>query len=111
MSNQDPHCGLCGIDESEMLYKRRDYFVVKCDCCKVPMVVWGEHSMSVTESDENAMLGALARVANEMYGEDGWYLDIFHKKHITHIHWHARPKPLTDPLLTIEIDEEWESNL
>jgi hypothetical protein len=54
------------------------------------MVVWRTHGVDPSEEDRTHMVEALGRVADEILGVDGWWLDDVRRQIPDHFHAHAR---------------------
>ena len=65
-------------------------WVAECESCFVPVVVWRGHGASPPEDDVAHMLAQLERVASDLYGEGGYYLDPVMRQIPDHFHAHAR---------------------
>jgi len=86
-------CELCELErKTKWYYEDEDIVVCDCTVCKVPQVIWREHSMTPPRSIECKMISKLTEVAREFYGNDDWYIDTNQRKIPDHLHWHARPK-------------------
>jgi len=70
-----------------------DHFIIlDCMDCKIPMMVWKEHTMDVNESDQYVLESFLIETANMFYKGKEFYISKDQRKIPDHFHWHARPK-------------------
>ena len=87
-------CELCQdpLPIIERLYDESDrWIVIDCKDCKVPMVVWKQHTMQLNQVIGEEMEKALIRAADEHYGDTEYFIDRHQRKISDHLHWHARP--------------------
>ena len=86
-------CSLCILENKINIYEDNDKFIIiDCDTCLVPMSVWKEHTMTITEEDNEIMEKFLKLVANRKYGEDNYIITKDQRQIPDHLHWHSRPK-------------------
>jgi len=86
-------CALCVLKNRTHIYEENNKFIIlDCDTCLVPMVVWKEHTMTISEEDNEIIEKFLKLVANRKYGEDNYIITKDQRDVLDHIHWHARPK-------------------
>ena len=86
-------CDLCLLQRKRNVYIDNEYFIIMdCDSCRVPMVVWKEHTMDVPEPDEQMMEVFLIETANMFYEGKSYFIDKKQRAVLDHIHWHARLK-------------------
>jgi isoleucyl-tRNA synthetase len=84
-------CPLCTLDRRTAWYMETPHWVIlQCDTCGVPMAVWREHTEEIPELEKQAMLVALAQVADRELGEGQWWFDSIRRMIPEHPHWHAR---------------------
>ena len=84
-------CELCLLEIRTQTYQENDFFIIMdCDSCKVPMVVWKEHTVDIPEPDKYVMKSMLQEVAHMFYKDKKYYIDIVQRKIPNHLHWHAR---------------------
>jgi hypothetical protein len=84
-------CELCEAARFTPWYHEDDVcWVAECEACSVPMVVWRSHGTSPPDGDLDHMLAALRRVADDLYGADGYLLDQVMRQIPDHFHAHAR---------------------
>ena len=70
-----------------------DHFIIlDCKDCKIPMLVWKEHTMDVHESDQYILEAMLSDCANMFYEGKEFYISKDQRKIADHFHWHARKK-------------------
>ena len=70
-----------------------DHFIIlDCKDCKVPMIVWKEHTMDVHESDQYIMEAFLIECAKTFYDGKEYSISKEQRKIPDHFHWHARPQ-------------------
>ena len=86
-------CELCELKIKTNVYLELDRFIIlDCKDCKVPMIVWKEHTMDVHESDIYVLETFLKEVANQFYKGEEYYISKDQRKILDHFHWHARKK-------------------
>ena len=86
-------CGLCLLKVRTNVYLENRFFIIlDCKSCLVPMVVWKDHTMDVSEPDGQVMEAFLTEVANQFYGDKNYFIDKNQRDILDHIHWHARLK-------------------
>jgi len=87
-------CELCELKIKTNVYIDNEYFIIlDCKDCKIPMIVWKEHTMSVPEPDEQVMEGFLIECGRQFYGyNSSFFIDKTQGKVFDHIHWHVRNK-------------------
>ncbi len=85
-------CDLCILEDRTNTYVETDEFIIlDCDSCYVPMAVWKEHTMSISEENEKVMENALRESAIKHYeNEYAWHIDKNQRAISDHLHWHAR---------------------
>ncbi len=84
-------CLLCMLERRTYWYtETRQWVILQCDTCGVPMAVWRVHTEVIPEAEKAAMLAELARVADIELGEGRWWLDSVRRMIPEHPHWHAR---------------------
>ena len=88
------NCELCELTIKTTVYIENDHFIIlDCKDCKVPMIVWKEHTMSVPKSDEQLMEGFLIECGRQFYGyNSSFFIDKNQSKISDHLHWHIRPE-------------------
>ena len=88
------NCELCDLTIKSKVHNDSDsqYVIVDCVICKVPMIVWREHTMTVCQSEAQKMDNALRLVGNSVYGSGNYYIDKNQRKIPNHLHWHCRKK-------------------
>ena len=89
-------CELCELKIKTTVYLENEHFIIlDCKDCKVPMIVWKEHTMNIPESDESIMYAMLYDTACMFYeswdGKD-FYIEKTQRKIPDHLHWHAHKK-------------------
>ena len=89
-------CELCELKIKTTVYLENEHFIIlDCKDCKVPMIVWKEHTMNIPESDESVMYAMLYDTACMFYeswdGKD-FYIEKTQRKIPDHLHWHAHKK-------------------
>ena len=91
-SKENGMCALCILADKRNTYIETDKFIVlDCDSCYVPMVVWKEHTMSISEENKKVMENALREAAIKHYGNEyAWHIDKQQNDILDHLHWHAR---------------------
>jgi len=86
-------CELCELKIKTKIYLEWDSFIIlDCKDCKIPMLVWKEHTMDVYESDIYVLETFLKEVANQFYKGEEYYISKDQRKISDHFHWHARKK-------------------
>jgi len=85
-------CDLCELKIKTNVYLDNEYFIIlDCKDCKIPMVVWKEHTMTVPEPDEQVMEGFLIECGRQFYGYNSLLvIDKNQRKIFDHLHWHVR---------------------
>ena len=85
-------CDLCILERKMNVYIETDKFIIlDCDNCYIPMAVWKEHTMSISEENEKVMENALRESAIKHYeNEYAWHIDKNQRAISDHLHWHAR---------------------
>ena len=72
-------CDLCLLKLRTNVYLENEYFIIlDCKSCRVPMVVWKEHTMDVPDPDKQMMKAFLIEVANQFYESwdgKGYFID------------------------------------
>lgn len=87
------NCELCELKIKTTVYIENDHFIIlDCKDCKVPMIVWKEHTMSVPESDEQVMESIFYDCGQLFYSNKPFYIDKNQRKISDHLHWHVRPE-------------------
>ena len=87
-------CALCNdpLPVIKRLYKDTKKFVVlDCMTCNLPMIVWKEHTMTVTQEMKEEMTNELKAIADEKFKKYMYYIDKKQNTIFDHLHWHARP--------------------
>lgn len=67
-------------------------WIAECEICTVPMVVWKRHGPHPPPDEEAHMLDQLTRVATELFGDGGFFLDPVMRQIPDHFHAHARDR-------------------
>ena len=86
-------CELCQdpLPIIEKLYDESDrWIVIDCSDCKVPMIVWKQHTMKINQVIGEEMEKALTTAADEHFGDVEYFIDRHQRKISDHLHWHAR---------------------
>ena len=85
-------CDLCELKIKTNVYLDNEYFIIlDCKDCKIPMVVWKEHTMNVPEPDEQVMEAFLIECGRQFYGYNGsFFIDKNQRQVFDHLHWHIR---------------------
>ena len=60
--------------------------------CIVPMIVWKEHTMTISDEDSKLMEKHLNFVANAKFGIGNFEITKNQNQILDHLHWHARLK-------------------
>jgi len=82
---------LCAAERVTRRYlEDADCWIADCLVCDTPMVVWHHHGLPDLHL-EGTLLGRLAAVAAERFGEDGFWIDGERRRIPDHWHAHARP--------------------
>lgn len=93
MAEKIDGCELCEAAPLTARYHADDVcWVAECESCGTPMVVWNWHGAEPPADDVTHMLGALDRVAADLYGVGGYSLDRVMRQIPTHFHAHARDR-------------------
>ena len=92
-------CSLCELTQITDWYDDTDqrFVVIECSSCNTPMVVWKAHTLKISPQDAYDMFFALADVADEIIGQDRWYLRTQQGSILDHLHWHAENKKSKNP--------------
>ena len=91
MSEKKDDCLLCGAEKMTHWYLEDEMcWVADCDICDTPMVVWWSHGLPDDELEQQ-LLDRLRRVAGDLYGADGFWVDQYRRNIPDHWHAHARP--------------------
>ena len=87
-------CDLCELKIKTNVYLDNECFIIlDCKDCKIPMVVWKEHTMNVPEPDEQVMEAFLIECGRQFYGYNGsFFIDKNQRQVFDHLHWHIRLK-------------------
>lgn len=98
-------CPLCELKTIIHTYDDSDprWIIMDCMNCILPMVVWREHAMDISEKDSFEMEEALRKVAVcKFMASEGsdfeYYIDKVQREIPDHLHWHARPKGWVFPI-------------
>ena len=84
-------CDLCKLERLTNVYMDGSKFIIlECDSCLVPMVVWKEHTMSISKEYEKMMDNMSHRIGKEFYKENAYFIDKKQRKIFDHLHWHIR---------------------
>jgi len=91
--NLKSNCSLCFLKEKTLWLKK--FFgpfwkVVICETCKVPMVIYKWHTISLLEEHKKQMIESLKMAAKEFFGTDDFYVDEERRNIKDHWHAHAR---------------------
>lgn len=91
-------CDLCDLTLRTTVHDAGDsqYVIVDCILCRVPMIVWREHTMTIGPEEERKMERALRRVGDLVFGPGGYYIDRRQRKIPHHLHWHCRRKKVAE---------------
>jgi hypothetical protein len=91
-------CQLCDLAIRTTVHDAGDsqYVIVDCVLCRVPMIVWREHTMTIGPAEERKMERALRRVGDALFGPGRYYIDRRQRKIPHHLHWHCRRKLETE---------------
>jgi len=82
-------CDLCKREpRTRQYYEDSKLWIVDCDTCGVPLIIWKEHVMEVGVEDVTHMLQVIEKIFPDM--GDGYYLDSEMRKIPEHKHWHLR---------------------
>ena len=85
-------CSLCELKEKSVIHKEtHEIIIIDCASCEVPMIVWKEHTMELSEEDLEYMLKQLKKIGNEIFRPWKYFIDKKQNSVFDHIHWHARP--------------------
>ena len=91
MTQAEAHCELCEAARITPWYHEDDVcWVAECESCFTPVVVWRGHGAAPPDDAVDHMIGALEKVATEMYGPDRFYIDRIMRQIPDHFHAHAR---------------------
>ena len=86
-------CSLCTLKIKKYIYEENDKFIIiDCMSCLVPMIVWREHTMTISEEDTKLMERHLNFVGIDKFGIDKFEITKDQRAVLDHLHWHARPK-------------------
>ena len=88
-------CDLCRnpLPVIKKLYDETDeWIIIDCMNCEVPMVIWKDHTMTITEKENKKMEKVINAVGNKVFGKGNYYIDKKQRAVPDHLHWHARPK-------------------
>ena len=90
--NLEPDCPLCKLEKiTAWHYEDKDFVIVDCEICGVPMGVIREHGVKINNTEAyNRMLAKLAETADQVFGKDNWLLDTVERTIRDHRHAHAR---------------------
>ena len=84
-------CQLCILEHKTKVYMdTKKFIILDCMDCQIPMMVWKDHTMSISTQDEEMVESMLHKVAREFYKSDKYYIDKVQRKIFDHLHWHAR---------------------
>jgi protein-tyrosine phosphatase len=88
---EEMNCELCALEKkTEWFIEHKDWLVIRCEQCDLPMAVLRHHSMNTSGYIREQMVTALGIVA-DMDLAAGWRIDMKQRTIFTHLHWHARP--------------------
>ncbi len=87
-------CELCELKVIEKeFFRNKDFIVMSCMSCKIPMVVPFKHIDPKSKNHENLrkrMEEKLTQVAKAFYNNNRFFIDKQENKVPLHMHWHAR---------------------
>lgn len=85
-------CPLCQLDKlTKWLEETEKYVIMECEQCGFPMIVYKQHSMTLSQTDSELLERSLRRIAEEFFGRKKWRIDRTQRTVLHHLHWHARP--------------------
>lgn len=86
-----PVCQLCEAARLTTWYHDDETcWIAECEICAVPMVVWRRHGTDPPQTDYKHMIGELTKIADAIFGPEGWSLDPVMRQIPDHFHAHAR---------------------
>jgi len=107
-------CDLCKAEKKTHWYypeKREDlltnkarYWIADCLTCKVPMVVYREHTTRPPKEMIDKMMEHAHRIGRDVYGDDKYKLRFENRKIKDHYHFHIEPKSSDLALKPSDVD-------
>lgn len=87
------HCELCEAAKlTEWFHEDDRCWIAECEACSVPMVVWRSHGTEPPVDDVAHMHACLAKVGDQVFGANDWFLDDNMRQIPDHYHAHVRKK-------------------